>query len=149
MRGIVCLKGLFLFVILLSQLHPRPSHLPQGFLITLTALPAPSEAFVALVVEIWTDKWTDRLSYRDAGIYLLSLLYTSSGIYKLKKCRFPPFLTKVWRTDRPTDWWIDWPFYRYARKHLINQRHFLSCGRAIAEVPCHAAAQKTKTRKWH
>ena len=69
-----------------SQLPPCPSHLPQGFLITLLALPAPSEAFVALV-EIWTDKWTDRLSYRDAGIYLLSLLYTSSGIYKLKKCR--------------------------------------------------------------
>ena len=35
-----------------SQLPPCPSHLPQGFLITLLALPAPSEAFVALVVAV-------------------------------------------------------------------------------------------------
>ena len=48
-----------------SQLPPCPYQLSKGFLITLVALPAPSEAFVALVVAVIVHHITRLLRFID------------------------------------------------------------------------------------
>ena len=60
-----------------------------------------------------TDRRTDKPSYRDVMMYAVRLSYRLEQDFA-RKCWFPLFFTKAWRTDRPS--------YGDARTHL-NKAH--------------------------